>query len=188
MNTCGIMSVNCRYFIGATVCRKKGTLLWPLCRQAIMFCRCGFFLSPIFIFVAYSQRLQIGFYHTSTHDVALVRNCEFSMQVWNVPHAACWKYTTQKSPKICHLRTTHKAVFATKACIDNRKNLLNNNISSTYHHNMPWNFGPLTAEIGWRVWGTPTNFNGSASWLRYCTDVAQRRSTRLCTMFGRLLG
>jgi len=21
------------------------------------------------------------------------------------------------------------------------------------------NFGPLTAEIGWRVWGTPANFN-----------------------------
>ena len=28
---------------------------------------------------------------------------------------------------------------------------------------------------------------GFASWLRYCTDVSQRRSTKLCTMFGRLL-
>ena len=27
-----------------------------------------------------------------------------------------------------------------------------------------------------------------ASRLRYCTDVAQRESTKLCTMFGRLLG
>jgi len=27
-----------------------------------------------------------------------------------------------------------------------------------------------------------------ASRLRYCTAVAQRRSTKLCTMFGRLLG
>jgi len=26
------------------------------------------------------------------------------------------------------------------------------------------------------------------SWLRYCTDVAQQRSAKLCTMFGRLLG
>ena len=25
-------------------------------------------------------------------------------------------------------------------------------------------------------------------WLRYCTDVAQRRSTKLCTIFNRLLG
>jgi len=29
-----------------------------------------------------------------------------------------------------------------------------------------------------------TNF---VYWLRYCTDVAQRRSTKLCTMFGRFL-
>ena len=28
---------------------------------------------------------------------------------------------------------------------------------------------------------------GFASWLRYCTDVAQRRSTKLCTTFGCLL-
>ena len=28
----------------------------------------------------------------------------------------------------------------------------------TCPHNMV-NFGPLTAEIGWRVWGTPENFN-----------------------------
>jgi len=39
------------------------------------------------------------------------------------------------------------------------KNLLNSNISSTSVHNMA-NFGPLTAEIGSGVWGTPANFNG----------------------------
>ena len=40
-----------------------------------------------------------------------------------------------------------------------KKNLLSNNMSSICPHNMV-NFGPLTAEICWRVWGTPTNFNG----------------------------
>ena len=39
------------------------------------------------------------------------------------------------------------------------KNLLNSNTYSTCAHNMV-NFGPLTAEIGWRVWGTPANLNG----------------------------
>jgi len=39
------------------------------------------------------------------------------------------------------------------------KNLLSSNISSTCPHNMV-NFGPLTAEIGSGVWGTPSNFNG----------------------------
>jgi len=38
------------------------------------------------------------------------------------------------------------------------RNSLNNNIS-TRHHNMA-NFNPLTAEIGWRVLGTPANFIG----------------------------
>jgi len=39
------------------------------------------------------------------------------------------------------------------------KNLLSGNMSSTCTYNMV-NFGPLTAEICWRVWGTPANFNG----------------------------
>jgi len=59
-----------------------------------------------------------------------------------------------------HHRTTFSCyIFSTKACIDNRtKILLNSNTSSTYPDNMV-NFGPLTAEICWRVWGTRANFN-----------------------------
>ena len=37
--------------------------------------------------------------------------------------------------------------------------MLNSNTSSTCPENMV-NFGLLTAEILWRVWGTPANFNG----------------------------
>jgi len=40
-----------------------------------------------------------------------------------------------------------------------KKNLLSSNTSSTCPDNMV-NFGPLTAEIGSGVWGTPANFNG----------------------------
>jgi len=39
------------------------------------------------------------------------------------------------------------------------KNLLSSNTSSTRPDNMV-NFGPLTAQIGSGIWGTPTNFNG----------------------------
>ena len=39
------------------------------------------------------------------------------------------------------------------------KKLLNINTSYTCPDNMV-NFGLLTAEICWRVWGTPANFNG----------------------------
>ena len=39
------------------------------------------------------------------------------------------------------------------------KNFLNSNTSSTCPDNM-MNFGLLTAEVCWRVWGTPANYNG----------------------------
>jgi len=73
----------------------------------------------------------------------------------------------KKSPKIGY-------IFATKARIDNRKkNLLSSNMSSRCPHNAV-NIGPLTAEIGPIVWGTPANFNGFrvlAALLRYCKAV-----------------
>jgi len=50
------------------------------------------------------------------------------------------------------------------------------------------NFGPLTAETGSGVWGTPANFNGFRVLASFCSDVAHRMLTKLCTMFGRLLG
>jgi len=85
------------------------------------------------------------------------------MHVRNVLHASHCKYrmqkSRQKSPSGHHRTTMSGYIFATKACIDNRKkNLLSSNTSSTCPHNMA-NFGPLTAEIGWPVWGTPANFN-----------------------------
>ena len=57
------------------------------------------------------------------------------------------------------------------------RNLLNINIFSTRPRNM-LNFSLLAAEIGWWVWGTPSNFNGFrvlASLLhrRHSTDVNQ---------------
>ena len=33
------------------------------------------------------------------------------------------------------------------------------------------NFGLLAADSGPVVWGTPVNFNGFASWQRYCTAL-----------------
>jgi len=66
----------------------------------------------------------------------------------------------KKSPSACHRTTLLGYIFATEACIDNRKkNLLSSNISSTCPDNMV-NFGPLAAEIDPVVWGTPANFNG----------------------------
>jgi len=54
-------------------------------------------------------------------------------------------------PSAHHDRNLLGFIFITKASIDNTKNLLNSNISSTCPHNMV-NYGPVTAEVGWRVW------------------------------------
>ena len=61
----------------------------------------------------------------------------------------------KKSPSVHHRTMLSDCMFATKACINNqKKNLLNSNISSTCPHNTV-NFRPLTAEIDWRVFGAP---------------------------------
>ena len=87
------------------------------------------------------------------------------MQVWNVLHVTHWKYRMQKWRKILpsaqhRIRTNCRGVSSQLRQISTiRKNVLNSSISSTCSHNMV-NFGPVTAEIGSGVWGTPANFNG----------------------------
>ena len=92
--------------------------------------------------------------------------------------------------KIRHLRTIlqlYRAISLNWHVSTIRKKQLNSNISFTCPHNMV-NFAPPTAEIGWRVRGTPIISTGFTFWLRYCTNIAQQRSTKLCIMFGCLLG
>ena len=80
----------------------------------------------------------------------------------------------KKLPKIRHLHIIAQLCRSVSTQLRHistiRKSLLNSNISPTCLHNMA-NFGPLTAEIGWRVWGTPENFNG----FRVFASLLQRR-------------
>ena len=101
------------------------------------------------------RRLDV--YHTSTHDVALVR-------IFN----AGLKCAARGSLEIQDAKNRHFGTIA-QICraisLELRhvstlgKNLSNSNTSSTCPDNMV-NFGLLTAEICWRVRGTPANFNG----------------------------
>jgi len=101
------------------------------------------------------RRLDV--YHTSTHGVALV-------QIQN----AGLNCTARGSLKIQDAKNRHIGTIA-QLCraissqlihiLTIGKKLLNSNTSSICPHNME-NFGPLTAEICWRVWGSPANFNG----------------------------
>jgi len=69
----------------------------------------------------------------------------------------------KKLPKIRHLGTIAQLCRAISSQLRHLsttgKKLLNSNVSPTCPQNMV-NFGPLAAEICWRVWGTPANFNG----------------------------
>jgi len=76
----------------------------------------------------------------------------------------------KKSPSAHHRTLLSGHIFAIKACIDNQKKMLNSNISSTRPNNTV-NFGPLMAEMGWRVWGTPANING----FRILASLLHRR-------------
>ena len=145
--------------------------------QAIIFLFCDFYL----LFLLFFPRLisPVGDWMSTILPHMLWPLCEFRMQVWNVLHAPGWKYRTQKFAEnslSAHHRTTLSGYnFATNVCVDNRKNLLNSNIAFTCPHNMV-KVGPLTAETGSRI------STGFVSWLHYCTNIAQRRSTKLCTM------
>ena len=92
--------------------------------------------------------------------------------------------------KKCHLRTIAQLRKVTASQLSHgrsEKNLLNSNIFSTCPHNTV-SFDPPAADISWRVWGAPTNFNC----FRVLASLLQRHrsteSTKLCTMFGCLLG
>jgi len=67
----------------------------------------------------------------------------------------------QKSPSAHHRTNLSGYIFATTACIDNRKKLVKWQylLHRLCFHNMV-KFSPITAEICWRVWGTPANFKG----------------------------
>ena len=96
------------------------------------------------------------------------------MHVWNVLHTARLNAGCIKSPYWHHSTTLSGCIFAVEAYIDNWKKLLNNDTSSTCPHDMV-NFGLLTAETYWRVWGTPANFN----WFRVLAPIFGRAAITL---------
>ena len=133
-------------------------LLWPPCiaDADIIFLSCFFFLSSSWFFPRLISAVAdwcLPYFHTWC---GLSANLECRSEMY-----CTWlaENTGHKKSLSRHHRTILSGcIFATKACINNGKNLLNCNISPVCPQNMV-NFGPLAAEICWRVWGTPANFN-----------------------------
>ena len=117
------------------------------------------------------------------------------MQVWNVLHAtlyplhdfkALYKYciiiiiikNVAKSQSVYHCITLSGYIFATQACIDNRKK------SCPHVLTVP----PTNGRDRFGSLGHPQQIStGFASWLCHYSDVVHRRPTKLCTMFARLI-
>jgi len=107
---------------------------------------------------------RLDLYHTSTHDVhGLSVNLECMSEMCCTRIAENTGRRTQKlrqnSPSVHHCTICRAISSQLRRVSTIGKNLLNGNISSICCYNMV-NFGPLTSEIFWRVWGTPANFNG----------------------------
>jgi len=123
---------------------------------------CSVVSSSIFLssfFLAYSQRSEIGWLPYLHTWCGLSVNLGCTPETWctNVMHAARWKYRTHNSPKKLpsehHRITLSGYIFAIKARIDNRKKMLNSNISVI----MFSQYGKLRPTNGSGVWGTPPN-------------------------------
>jgi len=129
-------------------------------------------------FLAYSQQSQIAFlpYFDTWCGISANLECKSEMCCTRLAGNTGCK-NDAKSPSAHHSTTLSGYIFASEACIDNRKNTLKSNISSTCPHSMV-NVGPLMAEIGSEVWASQLFLTRFASWLRYCSDVTQPNFAR----------
>ena len=146
--------------------------------QAILFSSCGFF------FLSFSPRL-----------FSAIGDRMFII----LPHMnACLKCAERGSPKIQDAKITQKMPSAhRRTTLSGHRNQSmyrqsEKMVKRQYLLHMPSQYDELrpTSSSCWWVWGNvPQQISTSfASWFRYCTDVAQRKSTKLCTTFHRLLG
>jgi len=114
--------------------------------------------SPSF-FLSSSPNLsgrRLDVYHTSTHGVALV---QFRMQIWNVLHAAHWKYRPQKNRHLHTIAQFCRTVSLQLRHISTAEKKL---VKQQYLFHMSPQYGELRPTNGWHFGclGDPTNFNG----------------------------
>ena len=141
--------------------------------------RCGHYIFALWFllsfFLAYPQPLQIGClpYMVSIHThiyMSIYTWCRLSANLGcRSSETRCTRLAeiqdaknAKNSPSAHHRTTLSGYIFAiaTTAHIENREKLVKQQyLPHMSNYNMV-NFGPLAAEIGSLVWGTPANFNG----------------------------
>jgi len=100
-----------------------------------------------------------------------------------VLHVACWKYRTQKIRQKLGIWAPSHNLRTVDSQLRHVSTIGKKLVKQQYLLHMSSQYGGL-----WPTNGTLAISTVFASWLRYCSDVTQRRPTKLCTMFGHLLG
>jgi len=162
--------------------------------QAIIFCSCGFYLLLSSFFLAYSQRLHSG--HTwcglssnleCMSEMCCTRLAEIQdAKITQIRHLCTMAQLCRARPIASKPQLRHASTVGRKR-IKRIKQQYLIHMSSQYGERRPTNCWNLLVSLDF---GAPQQIlTGFWSWLRYCTDVGQRRSTILLyTTFGRLLG
>ena len=143
-----------------------------------------FLLSTFFSSPNVSRR-RLDVCHTCTHGVA------FSANLGCMSETCCVQLAEntgcKKSPNICHLGTIAQlcqAIFSqlrhllTIGKILVKQQYFLQTSSQCGEHRPTNNWDGLSQQI----------LTGFTSWLHYCSDVAHWRPTKLCTIFGHLVG
>ena len=155
-------------------------LLWLPCvaDADIIFCSCGYFLLSFFFPCPFSGCLP--YFHTW---------CGLSTNLECRSEMSCTQLTGntrhKKSPSAHHHTSLSTYIFANKACIDNGKTA----VKQQCLLHMSLQYDELQPTNGWDRFGSVGQISmGFASWLHYCSNVIHWKPTKLCTMFGRLMG
>jgi len=99
---------------------------------------------------------------------------------------------SKKSQKIHHVRTIAQICRAISLQLRQVSTIGKKIVKQQYLFHISSQYGELRPTSGCDQFGClgyPSKFStGFTSWLRYYSDVTQRKPTKLCTMFGHLLG
>ena len=102
----------------------------------------------------------------------------------------CTRLDGNTGRKNRHLRTIAQLYRAVSSQLRHVLTVGEKLVKQQYVLHMSPQYGELRPTNGWDRFGSlghPSK-TGFAFWLRYCSDVAHRKPTKLCTMFGRFLG
>jgi len=105
------------------------------------------------------------------------------------PEMCCTRLAEKQDAKIRHLRTVAQICRPISSQLRHISTIGKKRVKQHYLLHTSSQYGELPLTSGWdRLAGLGQQIStGFALWLRYCSDFAQRRSTKLCTMFLRLL-